>query len=83
VYVRVPQHGHPTQSGTRKAYHGFVLRYRLEGDTEWHDEYTTRLRIDLTLADEDKGKHITLMAAWINLRLQHGPWSHELSVVVN
>jgi hypothetical protein len=83
VYVRVPQYGHPTKSRTRKAYHGFVLRYRREGDAEWRDEYTTRLHIDLFFTDEDAGKRFVLAAAWINPRLQHGPWSHELSVVVN
>jgi hypothetical protein len=83
VYVQVPQYGHPTESQTRKAYHGFVVRYRKEGDTEWSEKYTTRLHTDISFDGKDTGQRFELMAAWINPRLQHGPWSHELSGVIN
>ena len=83
INVRIPEHGRPTKSRTRKAYHGFVARYRKEGDSEWRDEYTTRLHTDLYFADEDIGMRLVVMAAWINPRLQHGPWSSEIHALVN
>ncbi|MDR0728767.1 MAG: hypothetical protein LBF19_01405 [Prevotellaceae bacterium] len=83
VSVRRPQHGHATASRTRKAYHGFVVRYRKEGSEEWHSEYSTRLHANLAFSDEDSGKRLALMAAWINPRLQHGPWSSEITVLIN
>lgn len=83
VHVRIPQHGHPTQSRTRKAYHGFTVRYRKEDETGWHDEYTTRLHLNLVFGDEDRGKRLLLMAAWINPRLQRGPWSTEMNVIIH
>jgi hypothetical protein len=83
VYVSTPNYGHPSVSATRKAYHGFVVRYRKEGDAEWKDAYSTRLHTDIRFQDEDKGKRITIMAAWINPRLQHGPWSYEMHVLIN
>jgi hypothetical protein len=83
VYVSVESYGHATKSLTRKAYHGFVVRYHKEGDTEWQSKYSTRLHTDLLFTDEDSGKRLTLMAAWINPRLQHGPWSAEWHVWIN
>jgi hypothetical protein len=42
-----------------------------------------RLRTDISFDGKDTGRRFELMAAWINPRLQHGPWSHELSGVIN
>jgi hypothetical protein len=83
VSVRVPQHDHATKSLTRKAYHGFVVRFRKEGEDDWHEEYTTRLHTNLIFNSEDEGKRLILAAAWINPRLQHGPWSGDIHTVVN
>ena len=83
LYVAIPQHGHPSEFLTKKGYHGFVVRYRKEGDTEWHEEHSTRLHLTLLFDSEDEGKHITLTTAWINPRIQHGPWSDEISVLIN
>jgi hypothetical protein len=83
VYVSVENHGHATKSLTRKAYHGFVVRYRKESDAEWQSVYSTRLHTDIFFNDEDCGKRLTLMAAWINPRLQHGPWSTERYAWIN
>ncbi|MDR2362335.1 MAG: hypothetical protein LBD91_06355 [Prevotellaceae bacterium] len=81
VYVAIPQHGQPSEFLTRKGYYGFVLRYRKDGDTEWREEHSTRLHITLLFEHEDEGKRLTLTAAWINPRIQHGPWSDEISVL--
>ena len=83
VYVAIPQLGHPSEFLTKKGYHGFVVRYRKEGDAEWIEEHSTRLHITLLFDAGDEGKHIALTAAWINPRIQHGPWSDEISVLIN
>ena len=83
VYVAIPQHGHPSEFLKKKGYHGFVVRYRKDGESEWHEEHTTRLHRTLLFDSEDEGKHITLTTAWINPRLEHGPWSDEISVLIN
>jgi hypothetical protein len=83
VFVRVPQHNHPTESLTRKAYHGFAVRYRKDDEAEWHEEHSTRLHTILVFNSEDTGKHLTLAAAWINPRLQRGPWSNEIHAWIN
>lgn len=83
IYVAIPQHGHPSEFLTRKGYYGFVVRYRKEGEEEWHEEHATRLHLTLLFENEDEGKRIALTTAWINPRLQHGPWSDEISVLIN
>jgi hypothetical protein len=83
VYVSIPQHGQPSEFLTKKGYYGFVVRYRKSDDTEWHEEHSTRLHITLLFNNEDEGKHLTLTTAWINPRIQHGPWSDEITVLIN
>jgi hypothetical protein len=83
VYVAIPQHGQPSEFLKKAGYYGFVIRYRKEGETEWHEEHSTRLHFTLLFDSEDEGKHLLLTAAWINPRIQHGPWSDEISVLIN
>jgi hypothetical protein len=83
VYVAIPQHGHPSEFLKKKEYHGFVVRYRKEGESEWHEEHTTRLHQILLFDNEDEGKHLILTTAWINPRIEHGPWSDEIRVLIN
>jgi hypothetical protein len=83
VYAAITEHGHPTQSVTTKRYHGIVLRYRMESEETWHEQISTRLHVTLLFEDEDEGKHIILRAAWVNPRMQHGPWSNDVRVLVN
>ncbi|MDR3236332.1 MAG: hypothetical protein LBT48_06360 [Prevotellaceae bacterium] len=83
VYVSVAQHGHPAEYLKKKGYAGFILRYRKEGDSEWHQELSTKLHTMLLFDAEDEGKHVTLTVAWINPRLEHGPWSDETTTLIN
>jgi hypothetical protein len=83
LYVAIPQHGHPSEFLKKAGYHGFVVRYRKDGETEWHEEHSTRLHLTLLFDSEDEGKHLFLTTAWINPRIQHGPWSDEISVLIN
>jgi hypothetical protein len=83
VYVEIPQHGHPSSYLTQHGLHGFVLRYRKEGESEWREVHSTRLHVTLTFEEADQAKFLTLAAAWINPRLEHGPWSDEIKVLIN
>jgi hypothetical protein len=83
VYVEIPQHGHPSSYLTQHGLHGFVLRYRKEGESEWREVHSTRLHVTLTFEEADQTKFLTLAAAWINPRLEHGPWSEEIKVLIN
>jgi hypothetical protein len=82
VYVARAEHSHPTQSVTTEKYHGFKLRYMIEGESRYSYELSTRLHHTLHFSREDEGKRITLAAAWINPRLQEGPWSGDVSEVI-
>jgi hypothetical protein len=83
LYVSIPQYGHPSEFLTKKGYHGFVVRYRKADETEWHEEHSTRLHLTLLFDSEDEGKHLIVTVAWINPRIQHGPWSDEITVLIN
>jgi hypothetical protein len=83
AYVSIPRLGQPTERLKKKGYYGIVLRYRVEGEETWHEESSTRLHVTMPFDFEQQGKVITLLAAWINPRLQHGPWSDEIKVIIN
>jgi hypothetical protein len=83
VYASVPLHGHPLDSVRKRSYHGLVFRYLVEGQEEWREKNSTRLKTTLEFAPEDEGKRLTILAAWMNPRLERGPWSDETIVLVN
>jgi hypothetical protein len=83
IFASMPLHGRPVGSMRKKSYYGLVVRFRVEGREEWREELGTRLKITLEFATEDVGKHVTVLAAWMNPRLQRGPWSDETVVLVN
>jgi hypothetical protein len=82
LYVNRSEFGHPVQSATLKRYHGFKLRWRFEDETAWHVETSTRLHFTLHFDREDETKRVLLSAAWINPRLEEGPWTEDLTEVV-
>ena len=82
VYVSLAEHGHPTQSATRKYYHGFKLRWRFEDETVYRFVESTRLRYTLHFDRADETKRIVMSAAWINPRFEEGPWSEDIGEVV-
>jgi hypothetical protein len=82
IYVSRAEHGHPTGSAKRKPYHGFKLRWRFKGETVYRIEISTRLQITLHFEREDETKRIEMSAAWINPRLQEGPWSNDVTEIV-
>jgi hypothetical protein len=82
VYVAQPEHSQPTQSVNPKRYHGFKLRWRFAGETEDRFEITTRLHFTLHFDRADEGKTVILAAAWVNPRLEAGPWSPDVTEVL-
>lgn len=82
VYVSRPELGQPTQSTTRKHYHGFKLRWRFEDEKVYHTVTSTRLHHTLYFDHEDETKRVVMAAAWLNPRLEEGPWSEDVVEVV-
>jgi hypothetical protein len=81
AYVSTLQHGHPTEY--LGAYHGFLLKYQFEGETEVHQLVSTRKHRTLIFDEKSEGKYIKLSAAWVNTRIEPGPWSEEVRELVN
>jgi hypothetical protein len=82
VYVFRSELGQPTQSTTQPEYAGFKMRWRFEGETVDRIEVSTRLHHTIFLDREDETKRIILAAAFINPRLEEGPWSGDVVVVI-
>jgi hypothetical protein len=83
VYASTLQHGHPTAHLKDGKYAGFLLRYKLEGSEQWQSLISTKLHHTLIFNDGDEGKHLFMQAAWVNPRMQNGPWSEEVKELVN
>ncbi|MDR1384138.1 MAG: hypothetical protein LBJ67_09875 [Planctomycetaceae bacterium] len=83
LYVSTLQHGRPTQFLKDGKFAGFLLKYKIDGDTQWESVISTQLHYTLIFTDEDEGKHILLQAAWVNPRMQNGPWSEEVRELIN
>jgi hypothetical protein len=83
VYAARPEQDHPTAGVGPAHYHGFALRYRVEGEGEVEKTViSTRLHHTLFFERADEGKRVTLSAAWVNPRLETGPWCGEISEII-
>jgi hypothetical protein len=82
VYVSRAERGQPTQTATQKHYYGFKIRWRFEGEKQDHTDVSTRLHYTLHFDREDETKRIIIAVAWINPRLEEGPWTEDISEVV-
>jgi hypothetical protein len=82
VYVSRSELGHPTQSATRPKYRGFKLRWKFEGETMYRTEVSSRLHFTLHFDQEAETKRVVLSGAWMNARLEEGPWSEDIVEVV-
>jgi hypothetical protein len=79
VYAARPKHGHPASTAESAHHYGFMLRYRKEGGNEYTVVVSTRLHHTLFFERADEG---TRSAAWVNPRLEAGPWSEEISEII-
>jgi hypothetical protein len=83
AYVTIEQHGHPLSSLSDMGYGGFVFRYHVEDESEWHEVLSTSLQVTVNFDEEQRGKHVNCLAAWFNPRLERGPHSIEVIVIVS
>jgi hypothetical protein len=82
VYAARPEHDHPTAGVGPVHYHGFMLRYKFEGADKYQTLVSTRLHHTLFFEQADEGKRVFLSAAWVNPRLEPGPWSEEIPEII-
>jgi hypothetical protein len=82
LYASRIEHGQPVKGVKVKPFHGVKFRWRFQGETRYHIEVTTRLHITLHFEQEEVGKFIEVSAAWMNPRLQEGPWCEDITEVV-
>ncbi|MDR0766033.1 MAG: hypothetical protein LBF09_03730 [Odoribacteraceae bacterium] len=83
IFASIPQLDGATTYLKSEKYYGICLRTRLEGQEEWHEKNYTRLHVDLLFNDADVKKELSVAIAWINPRLEHGPWSDTVTVIIN
>jgi hypothetical protein len=83
VYASIPRLGQATHH--LKAHQGYtlMLRYKREDEYEWHELHSSRLHVNLAFDAEHAGKNVTISGAWINPTFQRGPWSDEVTVLIN
>jgi hypothetical protein len=81
IYAAIPEKDHPTDGVGPAKYHGFMIRYREEGK-DYIMIASTRLHHTIFFERDDEGKRIFISAAWINPRLETGPWSDEISEII-
>lgn len=82
VYVSRSELGHPAQSAAPKKYHGFKLRWKYEGEPVYRTEISTRLRYTLFFERSTEVRRILFSVAWVNPRLEEGPWTEDLLEVI-
>ncbi|MDR2116537.1 MAG: hypothetical protein LBP87_09160 [Planctomycetaceae bacterium] len=83
VYASTLQQGHPTEFLTSGKYGGFLLQYQIENTVQWQSVLSTRLHYTLIFSEAEEAKHILLQGAWVNPRMQNGPWSEQIRELIN
>ncbi|MDR0728846.1 MAG: hypothetical protein LBF19_01810 [Prevotellaceae bacterium] len=81
VYAARPEQDQPTSGVGLPRYHGFAIRYTIDGH-EAQTVNTTRLHHILHFEHADEGKAVTITAAWVNPRLETGPWCDPLTIII-
>jgi hypothetical protein len=82
VYVAKPEYDQPAATIAPGHYHGFALRYKKEGDADYQTVVSARLHHTLIFEPEDDGKRLFFSVAWVNPRLETGPWTMETSEII-
>ncbi|MDR0750695.1 MAG: hypothetical protein LBF62_14150 [Tannerellaceae bacterium] len=82
IYVTRSEQGQPAHGVQLQPYHGFKLRWKFEDEDEWHVEMSTRLHYTIFFDTKDETRRVSITVAWMNPRLQEGPWTQPISMVV-
>jgi hypothetical protein len=83
IYVTRIEHGQPAQGVQLKPYHGFKLKWKFEDEEDWHVELSTRLHYTIFFDVKDEARRIIATVAWVNPRLQEGPWCLPINLVIS
>jgi hypothetical protein len=81
IYAASGQKGHPS-AHANKGYHGIRVRYKVEGSQQWQTQMESRLHATLYFGEEDIAKSVTITIAWLNPRLEAGPESDALTMII-
>jgi hypothetical protein len=82
IHATRSEYGHSSSDAGAMRHHGFIVRYKIEGDAKYQTEVSTRLRHTIHFDHADVGKRVFISAAWVNPRLEPGPWSDELTEII-
>jgi hypothetical protein len=83
IYFYKNQAGHPTTYLADPNHYGVLLQYRFEGAPDWQQAIITKKHHTLIFDDASEGKYLQVRAAWLNPRLQQGPWSDTDKKLIN
>jgi hypothetical protein len=83
AYVSAEQLGNTAIYVRERRGYTVVIKYKVEGEDEWREIHSSRLHVRVDFAADEVKKHVTLTAAWSNPRFEYGPWSKEVTVLVN
>jgi hypothetical protein len=76
------EHDRLTESIMEEFVHGAVIEYRFEGETAYRKEIVTKKKYTFFFTEEDEGKRVSVRVAWVNSKLEAGPFCREFSFVV-
>jgi hypothetical protein len=82
LFAARPEHIQATVGVGPVKYHGFMIQYRIEGEEKYQTVISTKLSHSLFFDQADKGKRVYISAAWVNPRLEPGPWSEEYIEII-
>jgi hypothetical protein len=83
AYASIPRLGQSTSRLKEHEEYALFLRYKREDETTWSEKYSSRMHVRLVFGEEHVGKSVTVTAAWVNPRFEHGPWSAQVTAIIN
>jgi hypothetical protein len=82
LYFFDNQAGHPTQYLANPNYYAVLLKHRLKDEKECQQLTVTRKHLTLHFDPAAAGKELEVTAAWLNPRLEPGPWSDLEAAII-
>jgi hypothetical protein len=83
IYLFNNQAGHPTTYLADPNHYGALLQYKFADTADWQQVILTRKHHTLIFDDTAEGQYLLARAAWLNPRLQQGPWSDTDKKLIN
>jgi hypothetical protein len=82
VYASRARFGHPTSTVAPDHIGGIKVRWKFEGEDTYRIVVSTRLNCTIFFDSKDESRRIVLSAAFVNPRLEEGPWSVDTTEVI-